>query len=101
MTILRRALADTFSGVWKPGIVGILGFGITFYLVLQDAGWDAAVAEAELWIFSAIGSLGALLLLFAWNLVCTPYRIEREKNQSAVSEIASLKKEIEHKSTPR
>lgn len=83
MQSILRAWQDTFRGAWKPAIVGAVGFAFTFVLVARASGWATAVGEAQLWVFSAIGSVAAMALLFLYNLACAPYRIERDRRLKA------------------
>lgn len=82
---------DTFSGLVKPAVLGGLGFALAFAGYVIWLGWDEAMAEFQIWWISALGSLGAVMLLFLWNLACAPYRIERDAHNLTRAERDSLR----------
>lgn len=76
---VRRAWNDTFQDGWRPSVLGLIAFAFTFSIIAQRNGWADAMSEFHLWAYSALGSAGALLLFFVWNLACAPYRVERDQ----------------------
>ena len=88
--ILKRAIQDTFSGVVRPTVVACLGFVLAFGGYTKVLGWQAAVDELQLWLISAAGSVGAILLLFVVNLICAPFRNERDRHNETKAKLAAL-----------
>jgi hypothetical protein len=92
--IFQKAWADTldFFG-WSPRQL--------IWPILFLAGWvvhgqwapssEAPGEELMLWATYTLAPIGAFgLLLFQWNFLCAPYRIEKSKNADLLAENAKL-----------
>jgi hypothetical protein len=98
MNILKRAFFDTFAtrfgqlfGASAAGLVGWL------YLYFWH-GEDFALGELPFVIGAFVGTATFILVLFAWNLACAPYRIEKEARVTAEIEIDRLSKQVANSS---
>lgn len=87
MKILKRAWSDTFSGQYQALFTLVVGglFGLVY--LYFDQGVGDAVAEVPYWEAAVFGSVGALSLLFVFNLICAPYRIERDEHEKTKAQL--------------
>lgn len=94
MKALRRAIRDTKNGqiqaLFGVTIGGLIGLAYLYF----DQGRAEAMAEVPYWEAAVFGSLGALVLLFLWNLACAPYRIERDARIKAEGDADMLRKKL-------
>lgn len=95
-----RAFKDTFSGLIRTAILAVLGFGIAFVVYVERLGWSAAMAEFEIWWISVCGAIGAVAVLFLWNIACAPYRIERDAHEATQRELEQLRQRDQQLSKP-
>lgn len=101
MNYLKHALQDTWKGQGKALFVLIVGGLIGLAYLWWDQGREEAVAEVPYWEAAVFGSLGSLVLLFCWNLVCAPYRIEKEARLRAEGEAEKLRAMVPSAPAPR
>ena len=93
MKIFSHAIHDTFDGRMLRSIFLISGGAIASWLAVYFfLGGKEAVLELPFIYAGIIGAIAPLTLLFIWNLVCAPYRIEREGRLVAQSEVNKLKR---------
>jgi hypothetical protein len=78
--VLRRAIKDTRAEKTATIVLAFIGFVFAFGLEWHFLSKEAALGELKFWAIKAVGAAFAVFLLFAWNLACAPYRIERDKN---------------------
>ena len=81
MIFLKRAWADTHRliGGWPTFIAIIILplMGLSFHYYVD--GFVPMVSEAHIWLLYMLAPLwAAFLMLFSWNLVWAPYRIEKD-----------------------
>jgi hypothetical protein len=81
MEFLNRAILDTFSGKMRAGFLAILGAIFAFVFLWYWKGSTVAFDEIPFILTGIAGGIGALAVLFLWNLACAPYRIEKERHQ--------------------
>ncbi len=76
-------------GGW-PAIVSMVIFpAVGLALHFWRDGRDAMSAEAYIWALYVLAPLGAVFLcVFLWNMVTTPYRIQRDRADAAEKSIA-------------
>lgn len=90
MRYFKRALHDTLQGQARALFVlivgGIIGLGYLWY----DQGKPEAKAEVPYWEAAVFGSIGSLVLLFFWNLACSPYRLERDAHVKTRQELERI-----------
>ena len=93
--IFKRAFHDTFSG--QLTALFILAFGglISIGYLYFRLGRAEAVEEVPYVQGAILGAIGALTLLFLWNLACAPFRIERDGRIALESENLELKKMVQ------
>lgn len=81
MKALKRALHDTFDGrFFRSAFLLIGGACFSFGAIFLMLGGKEAMLEMP-YIFAGLaGTIGPILMLFLYNLVCAPYRIERDRH---------------------
>ena len=82
----KRAIRDTLAGQITALIVLILGGCLSLGYLYVTESPTVAVEEIPYVSAAVAGAIGALSLLFLWNLACAPYRIERDKRIAAEAE---------------
>ncbi|HBZ43427.1 MAG TPA: hypothetical protein DEO85_05065 [Maritimibacter sp.] len=87
---LKRAFKDTLNGQGQALFVLVVGGIIGLAFLYFTHGRVMALEEVPYFWAAVAGALGALLLLFLWNLACTPYRIQKERADLAESEVVRL-----------
>lgn len=90
MKYLKRAWLDTNLLLGGAAtyiaiiVLPMMGLALHYYL----AGFGPMSGEANIWIIYMLAPLGAAFLaLFLWNLVCAPYRTERDANRKLKTEL--------------
>ena len=58
------------------------------------------MAEFQIWWISAFGSVGAVTILFLWNLACAPYRLERDAHEATQRKSEQLRQQVKQLSKP-
>jgi hypothetical protein len=82
MNYLKRAWLDTNRLLGGTAtyiaIIALPVIGLAFHFLLD--GYAPMSGEAHIWVFYMLAPLGAaFFLLFIWNLIAAPYRIEKER----------------------
>jgi hypothetical protein len=112
-SILARAFSDTRRAArgWGFGVPAILIFLLGTAVHYKIAGSAAVIAEWQIWLAYSLVPIGALALsMFLFNLVASPFRIERDqvdkledelenernKRMAAESERDALKAVVSH-----
>lgn len=89
MIYIKRAWLDTLKGQFQAIFVLVVGGVLALVYLHQTEGKSVAVEEVPYFWGALFGALGALLLLFLWNLACSPYRIERDEHNRTKEKLAA------------
>ena len=90
ISCIKRAWKDTLRGQVVALFIVVAGGCLSLvYLYLQQ-GRDVALDEVAYVQAAIFGAVGALALLFLWNLMCAPYRIQRDGRLAAEAKVAEL-----------
>lgn len=89
--IIKRAAKDTTSGKITDFLVLIAGTFTSILFLRFALGWDKAVEEIPYAIAGIISVFGGLIFLFFINLICAPFRIEREAHNQTKQDLEVLK----------
>jgi hypothetical protein len=103
MRYRQKAWQDTKESLGgAPTVISLVVFpliGMALHLLLE--GPEAMSSEAYVWAVYALAPLGlAFVLLFLWNLVCAPYRTERERADELAASLAALTESTGFDATP-
>ncbi len=79
MQVIKRAFNDTFSGLARPAITGLIGFIGFFWLYGNVYGWEKAMDEAQVWLFGVGGAIAAVAITFLFYFALAPYRIQKDR----------------------
>ena len=94
---IKRARRDTTAfcksaGFSIPTVASFLLGSTAFYYL---KGVEAMVGEAETWVAYTLGPIGALAVLtFLYNLVCAPFRLERDRCLALSKELDELRTKV-------
>jgi hypothetical protein len=104
MRYVRHALSYTFAslGGWAL-LFSLLAIpAVGFVLHRWIAGSAAMNAEFQVWLVYGLAATGIVFLsLFAFNLACAPYRIERDSHKKTVLERDALQSQAVRRNTQR
>ncbi|MEM7598141.1 MAG: hypothetical protein AAF382_10630 [Pseudomonadota bacterium] len=78
MKALQHALRETINGQVKALFIVVVGGAIGLGYLYFDQGREEVIAEIPFWEAAILGALGALLLLFLWNLAWAPFQMKRK-----------------------
>ena len=78
VTILKKALSGTFKWQWEPFVGVFFGSSIAWGYLYHTEGKQVAFEEVPFLIATIVGGAGSLFTIFLWNLICAPYRLERD-----------------------
>jgi hypothetical protein len=88
----RRAWDDTWPFFGSPKslfIGGPLAFAAGSLVHIYKNGWSAVMDEFSIWLsYGLSGLAGAAAVVFLYNLVIAPYRIQRDRAEAAESQLA-------------
>ena len=97
MQIIKRAWSDTWRslGGWTVIYfviaVPLVGFGLHYII----AGTGPMNAELQIWLIYGLAATGLVSVgLFGWNLLCTPFRMERDAHLRTIAERDQLLKQV-------
>lgn len=93
MRFIGHAYATTRGHITALVLAAIAG-GFSIIVLSALRGREAAMDEWDYLVAGLIGSCGAVLLTFLWNLVCAPYRLEREAHAGTRVELENVRREI-------
>lgn len=104
MQCITRAWTDTFRLLGGWGLVfavlaiPIVGFGLHAYL----QGPEAMTPEFQIWLIYGLASTGLVFtVIYVWNLVLAPYRIERDAHAETKSKLAKIEAQIPKQAASR
>lgn len=92
MDIIRKAMGDTWKGQLKAVFSLVAGTIVALLALHLWKGTQVAVEEIPYALTGLAGAIGALVLLFLWNLIAAPYRLQRARADNFESELADLKR---------
>ena len=97
MRYINHAFRYTLSSLGGPALffsvlaIPAVGFALHFWLV----GQDAMKAEFRVWLVYGLAATGFVFLaLFAFNLACAPYRMERDAHLLTLTEVDRLRAQL-------
>lgn len=90
MKILKRAFRDTISHL-KTLLTAIFAGIVSLIALYYWKGDRMAYEEIAFVVVGVIGAACGVLVIFLWNLLAAPYRIEKERADAAEARVAELK----------
>ncbi|THV13716.1 hypothetical protein [Rhizobium rhizophilum] len=93
MIFIRRAFSDTVSHIWALILAAFTGCASLVALFLWK-GQQSAVEEMPGVVVGLIGTVCGVLLIFAWNVIAAPYRIQKDRADALAEECGALEKEL-------
>ncbi len=99
--IFKRAMKDTLAGQITALFVLVVGALISLVYLYVTESPQVAVGEIPYVTGGLIGAIGSLFLLFVWNLVWAPYRIERDAHLETKNKLAQLEAQMPKQASPR
>ncbi|MEP0325107.1 hypothetical protein [Bauldia litoralis] len=91
MNAIRRGFADTFGHLKTFGFA-VLGAIISLVALYFWKGRDMAIDEVPFVTVGLIGAFGSVALILIWNLVCAPYRIQKDRADALAVQLARMPK---------
>lgn len=91
VSVFKRAWKDTLHGQIVALFIFMAGGGLSLVFLYIWSGREVALGEIAYVLAAFFGAIGALALLFLWNLVCAPYRMERDAHAATATELEQLK----------
>jgi hypothetical protein len=92
-----RATKDTWASItrWGFGVPALAIFVLGSTIHYYRFGSEAVMDEWQIWLSYTLATIGALALaLFSLNLVCAPFRLERERADAAEIRVQDLETQV-------